>query len=79
MAFTAKGSGVVKLPAGQFQVTVDYYDDAAPAKPILSQTYVVIDKPTLVTKVAAQLQQLKQAADDATTNMNIVGKTLGSI
>lgn len=79
MGFSAVGGGVVKLPSGQFQVTVNYLDDARPDKPLLTQQYVVIDKPTLLVKVAAQLQQLKQAADDAVTNMNIVGKTLGSI
>lgn len=79
MPFTAKGSSVTKLPTGQFQVIVDYYDDDRPAKPILREQYVVVDKPALLVRVATQLQQLKQAADDAVTNMAIVGKTLGII
>lgn len=77
--FNAKGLGVIKLPAGQFQVQVGFYTDAEPDKVILREQYVVVDRPTLVTLVAAQLQQLKAAADDAAQNMNIVGKPLGSI
>lgn len=69
----------MKLPGGLYQITVDFFDDERPAKPILTQPYVVTDKPTLVQLVAAQLQQFKQAADDAKTNMDIVGKIIGTV
>lgn len=76
--FTAKGVSFLKLPAGTYQATVKYLDDAT-QKVVLQETYVVATKPALLAKVATQLQQLKQNADDATVNADIVGKTLGTI
>lgn len=77
--FTAKGGAVTKLPSQQYQVRVDYYADATPLKPILSRQYVVAGQAELTPLINQQLTELKQAADDALFNMDIVGKTLGSI
>jgi len=76
--FTAKGVAFLKLPAGTYQATVDYIADAT-RRVVLTENYVVATKPALLLKVATQLQQLKQAEDDAAVNQDIVGKVLGTI
>lgn len=77
--FTAKGAGLVRLPSGLLQITVDYFADSEPLVAILSQVYIVADKDALIAKVTAQLTSMKQAQDEATAQLNIVGVLLGSI
>lgn len=76
--FTAKGVGVVALAGGLFQVTVNYIEDET-QKILRTETYVIANKPALQTKVVEQLQLLRQAALDAQLNIDIAGKTLGTI
>jgi len=77
--FTATGAGLVRLPSGLLQITVTYAADTEPTKVILTQVYIVADKPALLAKVTAQLTAMKQAQDDATSQINIIGKVLGTI
>jgi hypothetical protein len=77
--FIAKGSALVKLPSGMLQITVDYFTDAEPTIVILQQAYVVVDKDALLAKVNAQLTSMKQAQDEATAQLNIVGQVLATI
>jgi hypothetical protein len=79
MAFRAVGAALVRLPSGLLQITVDYFADSEPDHAILSQAYVVADKDALIAKVTAQLTSMKQAQDEATAQLNIIGKLLGSI
>lgn len=77
--FTARGAALVRLPSGLLQITVEYVRDEEPTKVMLTQVYVVADKPALLAKVNAQLTAMKQAQDDATAQLNVVGKVLGTI
>ena len=76
--FTAKGTGDAKLPNGLFQVTVAYIDDTT-LKVVTTETYLITDPAALKLSVDKHLQQLKDAADDAAVQFDIVGKVLGTV
>jgi len=79
-SFRAVGAGLVHLPSGMLQVSVDYFvvGEEQESK-VCSHVYIVTDRAALLGKVTAQLDLLKQTQDDRARELNIVGQELGNI
>jgi hypothetical protein len=75
---TARGVGGHYTATGGIVVTVDFIEDNTGSR-LLRRDFTGADVPAVRGLIAAQLQEMAQARNDATLNEAIVGKVLGRI